>query len=146
MNKLKIAIVDFMLGKPFQFRAGLLLAGILAGLIDSWYIRSNAMEASRTWLVMLMLFSTGVWAFMLTLYRIIQRVFKFGRSLPEHIRNFDERELLKAVGLYGLGPFGISFMLLSFFSIAEPNSLGPIIIVQGLSLYLGARISQLIKK
>jgi len=146
MKNLKTALIEFVMEKPVRFRAGLVLAGIMAGLLDNWFLNNKALEVSTTWLALLFGFSTLVYAFMLTLYIIIKKVFRLGRGLPEHVRHFDERLLVKAIGIFGLVPFGLSFYLATLLSTAEPNSLGSIFIVEGLSLGCAVWLSQALKK
>ncbi|MCF7823101.1 MAG: hypothetical protein K9N35_02925 [Candidatus Marinimicrobia bacterium] len=146
MTNLKTSLISFILEKPILFRFGLILAGLMAGAVDAWYIKTTSMIVTSFWLLVLFGFSVAVYAVILTLYRIIQRVFHLGRKLPEPVRSYDERELVKTVGLWGFIPFGLSFMILDILSLSEMNSLGTILIVQGLALFSGARVSQFVKK
>lgn len=146
MNNLKIALVNFVIEKPIMFKTGLVLAGILAGLTDSWFLNQDAMPLSKLGVGILIISSTLIYAFMLTLYRIIQRVFKFGQSLPEHIREFDEREIVKLIGLYGLTSFGLTMLCVTSSTSSDIINLGVILIIQGVSLFLGSWFSQRINK
>ena len=146
MNYLKIALINFVIEKPIMFKVGLILAGILAGLTDSWFLTKDTMPLSKLGVGILIITSTLIYALILTLYRIIQRVFKFGRSLPEHISKFDEREIVKLIGLYGLIPFGLTMLGVTSSTSADIINLGVILIIQGVSLFLGSWFSQRIKK
>lgn len=146
MKKLKIALFDFVMDKPVQFKVGLFVAGVLAGVIDSGYADKNTIQLSQEGMGILLAISTAVYAFMLTLYRIFQRLFRVGRKLPERIRDFDEREIIKSLGIFGLIPFGISLQVLPSSSGTNLESLGAVFIIQGISLYMGAWMSQVVKK
>lgn len=146
MRKIKIALFTFVQTKPLQFKIAMLLAGVLAGLIDSWYITKDAMVLTNAGMGVLLLISTITYMIMLTLYRILQKVFRLGRNLPEEIRDFDERKVFQSVGLFGLVPFGATIQALNTFSETELSGFASIIIIQGLSFFIGALLSKMIKK
>lgn len=146
MRKIRIALFTFVQTKPLQFKVAMLLAGMLAGLIDSWYITKDAMQLSSAGMLILLLVSTITYTIMLTLYRILQKTFRLGAKLPGDIQQFDEREIFRTVGLFGLVPFGVTIQLLSSFSDTQLSGFASIIFIQGFSFFLGARISQVIKK
>ena len=145
MKNLRIAIFTFALEKPGQLKAGLFFAGVLAGIIDSWYVGQDAMVLTTNGLIVLLLISSITYTVLLTLYRIIQRIFRIGSGLPESVRDFDERNLVRDIGLFGVVPFGLTIQVMGILAATELGGFGSVIIVQGLSIYLAARTSQFIK-
>jgi len=146
MTRLKVSLLIFATDKPIQLKLGLILSGILAGIVDSWYISTDTVVLSTNALLLLLGFSTGTYLVLLTAYRIIQRLFRIGSKLPERIREFDERELVSDVGLYGFVPFGATFQILGALPTEVFNGFGAILIVQGISLFFAAFLSRVIKK
>lgn len=139
-------MLSFARHQPIQLRSGLLIAGVLAGLLDSWYLTQDALILTTRGMFTLLIISTMSYMTLLTLYRIIRGLFKIGRKLPEDIRDYDERLLVKDVGLFGIIPFGGTLYAMSIVSTVNLIGFGVIIIIQGLSIFLGARLSQILKK
>ncbi len=146
MKSLKTALIQFVLDKPLRFRVILFLGGVLVAAVHPWFGTEKTATLSQAGMALLLGFSTLVYAFMLTLYRIMQKLFRWGRALPDHIRNYDERELVKILGLFWFLPFGGILHLMALFSIADERNFGAILIIQGLAFAMGARLSQVVKK
>ncbi|MCF7808272.1 MAG: hypothetical protein K9M49_04595 [Candidatus Marinimicrobia bacterium] len=146
MRKIRIAIFTFFTAKPLQFKLAMVLGGVLAGLIDTWYITKDAMVLTNAGMLILLAISMLAYLVMFTLYRILQKVFHLGNKLPEELQAFDERRLFQVVGLFGLVPFGSTMQTLTTFSETELSGFASVIIIQGIAVYLGARISRTIKK
>ena len=146
MRKLKTALIQFIIEKPIRFRVILVLGSVLAGFAYPWWGAEKTVSLSSTGMALLLGFSTLIYAFMLTLYRIMQKLFRRGRRLPESIRDYDERELVKILGLFGLLPLGATLHLMMLLSLADERNYGAILIIQGLAFILGGRLSQTIKK
>ncbi len=83
---------------------------------------------------------------MLTFYRILRKLFRRGRTLPEQIRQFDERKLIEAVGFWGLLPGGLILLLQASYTNLTGENLGTIIAIQGIALTLGGRLSRILQK
>ena len=90
--------------------------------------------------------STLVYTVMFTLYRILQLLFKWGSKLPERIRNYDERNLLRVIGFYWFLPFGGTLIATSRLTSADETTFGVSLIIQGLSITLASRFSQIVTK
>ena len=146
MRKIRIALFTFVQTKPMQFKIAMLLSGVLAGLIDSWYITKDAMVLTAAGMLVLLLISSITYTILLTVYRILQKTLGLGKKLPEELRHFDEREIFRTVGLFGLVPFGATIQLLNTYSEIELIGFSSIIIIQGLSFFVGAKLSQVLKK
>lgn len=145
MKSLKIAIITFIMDKPVEFRVGLILAGCLAAVMDSWMITRQGFTISGLGLLILFALSVVTYFILMSLYRIFQNLLPIGRTFPERIRKFDEREVPMLAGLYGLVPFGAVLMILDSMSHKSLSGLGAVIMVQGVALFLGGYGSQRIK-
>ncbi|MCF7826871.1 MAG: hypothetical protein K9M55_09930 [Candidatus Marinimicrobia bacterium] len=91
-------------------------------------------------------FSTATFAFMLILYRILQKLFRKGIEVEGQKIDFDERSLVKAAGIFWFIPFGLMLQVGTFSSAAIDPHFGKVMIIQGLGISLGAWLSQIIKK
>jgi hypothetical protein len=80
MTKLKIALLLFAKDKPIQLKLGLVLSGIIAGIIDSWYISTETVVLTTSSLLFLLGASTVSYMILLTVYRILQRIFGIVRE------------------------------------------------------------------
>lgn len=146
MKKLKIIIIDVVTQKPFRARIGLVLMGIIVGLYHPWQSSRDFLALSTTGIGVLLGFSTLIYTFMFTLYRIFQQLFKWGNKLPETIRNYDERNLLRIVGFYWFLPFGGTLIIISQATSADETAFGISFMIQGLSMVVASRFSQIVKK
>ncbi len=111
-----------------------------------WLELEPTLEASNLWMLLLLGFSTAIYAFMLTVYRFIQRIFRRNLTLDGGKVDFDERNLVRAVGLYWFIPLGLVLHLELFNHMSSDPNFGKIMIIEGLSISLGAWISRFIKK
>ncbi len=91
-------------------------------------------------------FSTVTFTFMLTLYRMLQKLFRKGIEVEGRKTDFDERTLVRAGGLFWFIPFGLTLQVSTFSSVATDPHFGKVMIIQGLAISLGAWLSQIIKK
>ena len=91
-------------------------------------------------------FSTVTFTFMLTLYRSLQKLFRKGVEIEGRKVDFDERTLVRAVGIFWFLPFGLSLQVATFSAGAFDPHFGKVMIIQGLAISLGAWLSQRIKK
>lgn len=145
MKNLKIFIIQSALDKPLLFRAVIFLFGVIVGVTYPWYGNRDVMTLSLIGAGLLFGFSLMVYTFMFALYRIVQSLFRRGRKLPDRIRDYDERELLKILGLFWFLPFGISLHLISQLSAVNESNFGTNLIIHGLSITLATKFSQIIK-
>ena len=77
---------------------------------------------------------------------MLQKLFRKGIEVDDRKVDFDERSLVRAAGLYWFIPFGLTLQIATFNSVASDPYFGKIMIIQGLSISLGAWLSQIIKK
>ncbi len=146
MKRLKYGLVSLFQKSPIRFRVGLAFFGILAAQLYPTLNRPPVMELSVLKAGFLLGFSTMVYAFLLTLYRIIQRLFRRDLDPEGKLKPFDERTLVRAAGLFWFLPFGLTLHIMSEFYRVDESNFGTVLIIQGLSFTFGAWLSQLIKK
>lgn len=91
-------------------------------------------------------FSTVTFIFMLTLYRILQKLFRKGIEIEGRKVDFDERTLVRAAGIFWFIPFGLTLQIATFSAEPIDPHFGKVMVIQGLAISLGAWISQIIKK
>jgi len=91
-------------------------------------------------------FSTATIVFMLLLYRFLQKIFRKGIEVEGRKIDFDERTLVRVVGIFWLIPFGLMLQVGALSLEAIDPYFGQVMIIQGLAMSLGAWISQIIKK
>lgn len=146
MTSLKDGIIQSFYSHPLRMRFLLVLVGVLAGLAWVWYGRLESAELSLGWLFILGGFSTLVYTPFLTLYRILQQIFRRRLEARGAFLEFDERVLVGSGGLFLLLPFGVTSFLWAYFRDAGSTGFGKITMVQGLALGLSAWLSQKIKR
>ncbi len=120
--------------------------GIIVGLYHPWQGSRDYLALSTTGIGILLGFSTLIYTFMFTLYRIFQQLFKWGNKLPERIRNYDERNLLRIAGFYWFLPFGGTLIIISQATSTDEMAFGISFMIQGLSMVVASRFSQIVKK
>jgi len=139
-------ITRWFINNPIRFRLFLFLVGILAGVSYPWYKRDITAELSDTKMLLMLGFSTVTFIFMLTLYRILQMLFRRGVEIEGRNVDFDERTMIRAAGIFWFIPFGFSLQIATFSAEAVDPHFGRVMVIQGLAISLGAWISQMIKK
>lgn len=143
---LKNFIAKAFLNNPIRFRLFLLILGIVSAFGHPWFEMRATMAFSILKAFLLLGFSTAAYTFILTLYRLFQRLFRREPSLGEMARDFDERNLVSAIGLYWFLPFGLTLRVLSKFNYIAEANFGTVLIIQGLALVLGTWFSRILKK
>ncbi|MBL7025141.1 MAG: hypothetical protein ISR87_06755 [Candidatus Marinimicrobia bacterium] len=111
-----------------------------------WFKSGITAELSDTKMMFMLGFSTVTFTFMLTLYRSLQKLFRKGVEIEGRKVDFDERTLVRAVGIFWFLPFGLSLQVATFSAGASDPHFGKVMIIQGLAISLGAWLSQIIKK
>ena len=144
MKNLKISLVTTFVNNPIRFRFGLVLLGVTSGFLHPIFGKPVTTTFTELKAALLLGFSVLVYAFLLTLYRIMQQLFS-RRALVAY-QDFDERVLVKTAGLFWFIPFGLTLHILAYFNYADDASVGTVFIIQGLSLLLGTWLSRMIKK
>ncbi len=146
MKSLKVSLVVSFIKNPIRFRFGMLVAGVISAFLHPLFGSPVTTTFTEMKIALLLTFSTMVYTFLLTLYRLVQLLFNRKLPLPDQDKHYDERILVRAAGLFWFIPFGGTLHTLAYFAYIENANFGTILIVQGLSLTLGAWLSQIIKK
>jgi len=120
--------------------------GILAGVAHPIFKREITLELSNSKMLFMLIFSTVTFAFMLTIYRILQKLFRRDVEIEGRKTDFDERTMVRAAGIFWFIPFGLTLQAATFASAPADPHFGVVMIIQGVAISLGAWISQLIKK
>ena len=121
--------------------------GLVGGAMNHLIGNQVSVELSRGVAMAFLGFSTLLYTFLLTLYRILQRTFK--RKIEDksgELKDFDERSLVKIGGVYFLVMYGMISWGLEAMINSGPGNFGKTFIIQGLAMTLGAWLSQKIKK
>ena len=124
----------------------MVFAGILAGVTQPWFKSTATPALSDTKMMFMLGFSTVTFTLMLTIYRILQKLFHKGIKVEGRQVDFDERTLVRAGGIFWFVPFGLTLQVATFSSAAPDPHFGQVMIIQGLAISLGAWLSQWIKK
>ncbi len=143
---LKNFIARWFINNPIRFRLFLVFAGILAGVSHPWFKTEITAELSNARMMFMLGFSTMTFTFMLTLYRMLQKLFRRGVEVEGQKVDFDERTMVRTAGIFWFIPFGLTLQVSTFSSAASDPYFGRVMIIQGLAIALGAWISQIIKK
>lgn len=145
-RKLKNIIVRAFLNHPIRFRLGLFFVAILAGVTHPWLKQDLTQELSPQKTLFMLVFSTLAFMFILTLYRIMQNLFRRGVAIEGRKIEFDERTLVRAAGLFWFIPFGLTLQVGTFTSTPSDPHFGEVMIIQGISIALGSWLSKLLKQ
>lgn len=120
--------------------------GILAGIAHPLFKQEVTTDLSDAKMLFMLVFSTVTFTFMLTLYRILQKLFRRGVEMEGRNQDFDERTLVRAAGIFWFIPFGLTLQAATFTSAPTDPHFGIVMIIQGVSISLAAWLSQVIKK
>jgi len=135
---LKNFIARWFINNPIRFRLFLVFIGILAGVTHPWFKSDLTAELSDAKMLFMLGFSTVTFTFMLTLYRMLQKLFRKGIEIESRKTDFDERTLVRAGGLFWFIPFGLTLQVSTFSSAVTDPHFGKVMIIQGLAISLGA--------
>ena len=147
MKSIKIRLYRSVELHPVKFRVTLVAMGLVGGAMNHLIGNQVSVELSRGVAMAFLGFSTLLYTFLLTLYRILQRTFK--RKIEDksgELKDFDERSLVKIGGVYFLVMYGMISWGLEAMINSGPGNFGKTFIIQGLAMTLGAWLSQKIKK
>jgi hypothetical protein len=118
------------------------MAGVSYPLLKT----AKTAELTDVKMIFMLVFSTVTFTCMLTLYRILQKLFRKGIKIEGSNVDFDERVMIRAAGILGFIPFGLTLQVATFSAEAADPHFGKVMVIQGLAISLGAWLSQIIKK
>jgi hypothetical protein len=115
-------------------------------VLHPWFKTEVTAELSDARMMFMLGFSTVTFMFMLTIYRMLQKLFRKGIEVEGRKVDFDERTMVRAAGVFWFIPFGLTLQVATFSSGASDPHFGRVMIIQGMAIALGAWLSQIIKK
>lgn len=145
-RKLKNILVRAFLNHPIRFRLGLVFIAILAGVTHPWLKQELTQALSPQKTLFMLVFSTLTFMFILTLYRILQNLFRRGVEIEGGKIEYDERSMVSTAGIFWFIPFGLTLQVGTFTSSSSDPHFGEVMIIQGISIALGAWLSKLLKQ
>ena len=134
-------LLQFAQGQPLIFKTILLIAGGVWAVVAhsrGWLLYP---PADPRWLGLMFLFSVVVYAMFFVIYALLRVPLRLLSRLPEEIRQFDDRLLVRWMGLYGIFAYGLLRGVLEGFTTGSSW----MFMLQGLAIAAGTGLAQKIK-